>query len=106
MNKAWADLKRLFVPNLVVESIYDINFPQLKKNGIRALILDIDDTLIPREINDVYPSVFDWTVNRKEEEFRLCLASNSRHPLRVKYIGETLNLPAMHLSCKPLPFAF
>ncbi|HVN67260.1 MAG TPA: HAD hydrolase-like protein, partial [Candidatus Sulfotelmatobacter sp.] len=31
---------------------------------------------------------------------------NSRHPLRVKYFSDTLGIPAMHLSFKPLPFAF
>jgi hypothetical protein len=100
------DFLRIFRPKEIVKDINDIDFKALKGKGINALILDIDDTLIPREINDIYPQVFEWVATRKEEGFKLCLTSNSRHPLRVKYIGDTLGLPAMHLSFKPFPFAF
>jgi HAD superfamily phosphatase (TIGR01668 family) len=93
-------------PRQIVKDIHDIDFGRLKTQGINALILDIDDTLIPRRINDISPEVFEWIIERKEEGFKLCLTSNSRHPLRVKYIGDTLKLPAMSLGFKPLPFAF
>lgn len=106
MNGFWEKVKGLFRPKETAKDINDIDFKALRGKGINALILDIDDTLIPREVNDVYPQVFEWVATRKEEGFKLCLTSNSRHPLRVKYIGDTLGLPAMHLSFKPLPFAF
>ncbi|MFC1511322.1 YqeG family HAD IIIA-type phosphatase [Candidatus Margulisiibacteriota bacterium] len=99
-------LKALFRPNLIVNDIHEIDFAALKNKGITALIMDIDDTLIPRGVNDISPQVFEWVTSRKEEGFKLCLTSNSRHPMRVKYIGDTLNLAAMHLGFKPLPFAF
>lgn len=99
-------LHKLLKPNQIVNNIYEIDFNNLKKQGINALVLDIDDTLIPRNINDVTPQVYEWVANRKEEGFKLCLTSNSRHPLRVKFIGDTLDLPAMSLGFKPLPFAF
>lgn len=106
MNELWDKIKSFIKPNLVVKDIHDIDFAWLRSQGINALILDIDDTLIPRGVNDVSPQVFEWVVDRKEEGFKLCLTSNSRHPLRVKYIGDTLEVPCMHLSFKPLPFAF
>ena len=93
-------------PDEIVLDIHSIDFEKLKSRGINSLILDIDDTLLPRNVNDISPQVFEWVVARKEEGFKLCLTSNSRHPMRVKYIGETLELPAMSLSLKPLPFAF
>ncbi|NQT29967.1 MAG: YqeG family HAD IIIA-type phosphatase [Candidatus Saganbacteria bacterium] len=106
MKEYWEKIKKLLRPNLVVSDIYNIDFAKLKNQGIRALILDIDDTLIPRGVNEISPRVFEWVVERKEEGFKLCLASNSRHPMRVKYIGKTLELPSMSLGFKPLPFAF
>lgn len=106
MNEYWKKIKDLFRPKKIVKDIKEIDFKSLKRKGISALILDIDDTLIPKEVNDIYPAVFEWVVSRKEEGFKLCLTSNSRHPLRVKYIGESLGIPAMHQSFKPLPFAF
>jgi HAD superfamily phosphatase (TIGR01668 family) len=97
---------KILGPSEIVKDIHAIDFRQLKRQGISALLLDIDDTLIPRTQNDVSPQVFEWVVSRKEEGFKLCLTSNSRHPMRVKYIAETLGVPSLHLSLKPLPFAF
>ena len=106
LNESWEKIKALLRPQEIARDINKIDFAALKAKGIRALILDIDDTLIPKEVNDIYPAVFEWVVARKEEGFRLCLTSNSRHPLRVKYIGDTLGLPAISMGFKPLPFAF
>ena len=106
MNTLIENIKLSLRPKEIKKDIHEIDFSGLKASGISAIILDIDDTLIPREVNDIYPSVFEWIMARKEEGFRLCLTSNSRHPLRVKYIADTLKIPAMHLSFKPLPFAF
>ena len=106
MKEYWEKTKKALRPNLVVKDIHDIDFAKLKTQGINALILDIDDTLIPRGVNEISPQVFEWVMTRKEEGFKLCLASNSRHPMRVKYIGKTLELPSMSLGFKPLPFAF
>ncbi len=106
MNEYWEKFKNLFKPDLIAKDIYDVDFAKLKKQGINALLLDIDDTLIPRGVNDISPQVFEWIVARKEEGFKLCLTSNSYHPLRVKYFGDTLGIPAISLGFKPFPFAF
>ena len=106
MNGYWEKLKDLLRPKLVARDIYNIDFGKLRQRGIRALLVDIDDTLLPRGVNDISPQIFEWVMARKEEGFKLCLTSNSYHPIRVKYFGETLGVPAMPLSLKPLPFAF
>ena len=106
MNEYWEKFKNLFKPKQIVKDIQEIDFGHLKSQGINALILDIDDTLLPRMVNDISPQVFEWVANLREQGFKICLTSNSRHPLRIKYIGQTLDLPSMSLSFKPLPFAF
>ncbi len=102
MNRLLQPLK----PDEIVNSIHEIDFARLKKGLVQALILDIDDTLIPRNVNEVTPEVFEWVAERKAEGFKLFFASNSRHPERVKYIGRTLEVPTASLSFKPLPFGF
>ena len=106
MNEYWDKFKDLFRPGLIAKDIYNIDFVKLKSRGITALLIDIDDTLVPRGVNDISPQVFEWVVERKEEGFKVCLTSNSTHPLRVKYFGETLGVPALSMGIKPLPFAF
>ncbi len=99
-------MNELLRPSLTVKNIYEIDFKKLKLQGITALIIDIDETLLPRISSDITPKIFEWIMDRKEDGFKLCLTSNSRHPLRVKYIGETLRVPTIALGLKPLPFAF
>ena len=106
MNEYWEKFKDLFRPDLIAKDIYNIDFAKLRREGKNALLVDIDDTLIPRGVHDVSPRIFEWVVARKEEGFKLCLTSNSYHPLRVKYFGETLGVPAISLGLKPFPFAF
>ena len=36
-----------FVPDIYQKSIYDINYDTLKKRGIKCLIFDLDNTLVP-----------------------------------------------------------
>lgn len=98
--------KNLFKPNQIAPDIQSIDFEALKKQGITTLLLDIDDTLISRKVHDVYPTVLQWVSDRKDEGFKICLTSNSRHPMRVKHIADTLELPSIHFGIKPLPFAF
>lgn len=99
-------VRKLFYPREIVPDLFLIDTRALRERGIKGLILDIDDTLIPREVKEVSPKVFAWIQTRKEEGFKICLTSNSRHPIRVKYFGDTLGVPSMHFSLKPLPFAF
>jgi len=99
-------LNKYLIPKQISNSIQDIDFAKLKNLGIKFLLLDIDETLIPRGVNDVSPQVFDWVTDRKDEGFKMCLTSNSKHPLRVKYIGETLEVPAISMGFKPFPVAF
>jgi len=106
LNELLNKIKELLRPGQVVKEIGEINFAALKAKGIKALILDIDDTLLPREVNDISPQLFEWVINLKEQGFRLCLTSNSRHPMRVKYIGDTLGVPAISFVFNPLPFDF
>src|SRR3989338_8722227 len=102
----WENFKNLFKPKDIALNIYKIDFTKLRQRVIDTLIIDVDDTLIPKTVNDIYPRVLEWVVDRKSEGFKIGLISNSRHPLRVKYIGESLKLPAIALGFKPFPFAF
>jgi HAD superfamily phosphatase (TIGR01668 family) len=99
-------LSKLLKPKEFAPSLFGLDFTRLKEQGLKYIILDIDDTLIPREVNEVYPQVLEFIEELKSLGFKICLTSNSRHPLRVQYIGKTLGLPFSSLSLKPLPFAF
>jgi HAD superfamily phosphatase (TIGR01668 family) len=86
--------------------VEDVDYYGLWSKGIRYLIFDIDDTLIPRNQNTVTPNLITFIEKIKSIGFEIYLLSNSRHPKRVKYFSQMLGLPCSSLSFKPLPFGF
>ena len=97
---------RKLKPTQYVKNIHEINFNELKAIGIKGIIFDLDDTLVPRTNKEVSLESADLVSKLKEQGFKLCLTSNSRHPSRVKYFAEALDLPPQFLAGKPLPSAF
>lgn len=96
----------IFRPAEYLNTIYEIDFEGLRKRGFAALILDLDETLLPRELLHITPVLFSFVEGIKELGFKICLISNSLYPERVEYVARTLKLPYITLAAKPLPFAF
>ena len=95
-----------YLPKEIYSSVEDIDYDGLWQKGIRYLIFDIDETLIPRDEHIITPSLLAFVENLKAKGFELFLLSNSRHPLRVKDFARILDAPYGFLSFKPLPFGF
>lgn len=96
----------IFRPKEYLDSIYQIDFSKLKSKGIKGLILDLDETLLPREMLDITPVLFSFIEGLKDKGFSIFLLSNSIHEARVEYVGKTFNIPFSVFAMKPLPFAF
>lgn len=96
----------IFRPKEYLDSIYQIDFDRLKAKGIKGLILDLDETLLPREMIDITPVLFSFIDSIKNKGFFIYLLSNSIHEARVEYVGKTFDIPFSVFSMKPLPFAF
>lgn len=96
----------IFRPAQYLNSIYEIDFEGLKRSGADAVILDLDETLLPRELLHITPALFSFIEGIKEKGLKICLISNSLYPERVEYVARTLKLPYLTLAAKPLPFAF
>ncbi|HIE12245.1 MAG TPA: YqeG family HAD IIIA-type phosphatase [Desulfotomaculum sp.] len=96
---------RLLIPDLYVESLFDIQPELLRKRGIRALILDLDNTLIVHGEEKVEPRVHEWVGCLQQNGFKLCIASNN-YPDRGERLAQTLGLPGVFRAVKPRGKAF
>jgi len=94
-----------FFPDEIVDKIQDIDFNKLRSKGIKALILDIDNTLVPPFIKEADDGVIDWVKNVKDKGFELCIVSNATKK-RVDRFNEKLGLKAIHRASKPMKSAF
>ncbi|VEU80669.1 YqeG family HAD IIIA-type phosphatase [Haploplasma axanthum] len=94
-----------FIPSLYVKSIKEIDYNFLKEQGIKALFFDLDNTLIPYDI-DVIPIDIKEFLEELNKDFKIVVVSNSRKK-RVSTASAILtNIPYVKFSRKPLKFGF
>ena len=92
-------------PNLIYETIYDIDFDLIWDDGIRHLFFDVDNTLITYS-QDAVPlqclNLFNSIASIGFEN--IVLVSNSSNVDRIEKVAKQLNLPGVMFSCKPFVF--
>ncbi|MBQ9115600.1 MAG: YqeG family HAD IIIA-type phosphatase [Clostridia bacterium] len=88
------------VPDLYCDDIYGITPEYVKGKGIEAVILDIDNTLVPYEIAEPTPDVRAWLQALTDNGIKVAFVSNN-HAERVELFNRTLGFPAFPDSGKP-----
>lgn len=95
----------VFLPNEYVKSVYDIDINTLKENGIKGIITDLDNTLVPWDQADATLEVIDWFNVLKENDIQVTIISNNNE-IRVKTFADPLKVPSLFNARKPLRRAF
>ena len=89
----------IFVPDIYQKSIYTINYKKLKKNGIKCLLFDLNNTLASYEVD--YPdNKLRELIFELEKDFKVIIISNSSKK-RVRPFKEKLNVDSAFSSKKP-----
>jgi len=92
-------------PDAYLSSVHAIDLVDLAARGIRVLLLDLDNTLLPRDTNVVPDELKAWAAGLRERGFSVCLVSNNWHE-RVHHVASELGFDLVDKAIKPLPFAF
>lgn len=92
-------------PDYYLRSVHDIDLDELRARGIDTMLVDLDNTLLPRDNNEVPDDLRAWTEDLKGHGFRVCLVSNNWHE-RVHAVASELGFELVSKAVKPLPFAF
>ena len=90
----------LFIPDIYAQSIYTINYKKLKKNGIKCLLFDLDNTLVPYKTMEPTPKIKNL-FSIISNEFKIIIISNSGKN-RLRPFKEQLNLDVAYSSRKPM----
>ena len=96
---------RLFSPKRYVSSVDKIDLDALWAEGKRAILLDRDNTLVPRDRDCAPAPVVKWLDHARELGFKLCMVSNNWHRDQVMRSAGELGLEAISHAMKPAPFA-
>ena len=90
-----------FIPDIYAQSIYRINYDKLKKNGIKLVIFDLDNTIAPVDVKVSSNETFDLMLKIKDMGLKPIIMSNSKKH-RVEPFKKHLEIDSCFLSCKPL----
>ncbi len=91
----------VFTPDLMLRDVTRIDKSLLDANGLRGLILDVDNTLADHGSQLVRPRVEQWICRMKEGGIKLVIVSNNTRK-RVEPFAKRLSLDYISMGCKPL----
>ncbi|MDP5338498.1 MAG: YqeG family HAD IIIA-type phosphatase [Nodularia sp. (in: cyanobacteria)] len=92
---------KLLQPDLILEgSVLNLTPEMIQQYGLKGLVLDVDETLVPFTVGLASPELQQWV-----EQVRICtdlfLVSNNLSESRIGGIARSLNLPYYLGAAKP-----
>ncbi|HYF82814.1 MAG TPA: YqeG family HAD IIIA-type phosphatase [Clostridia bacterium] len=98
-------MKNKLKPDLYLNTVYELDTRVLKGKGIKAIIVDIDNTLVSWDTKVPDEKVVELVCKLVAEDFKICILSNNTKK-RVEEFNKSLKLPAIHKAVKPSKMAF
>ncbi len=89
------------IPRGVYPSVTDIPPRALAEKGVRLVLADLDNTLVPYKVLEPSRPVAAWIEELREAGIALFLLSNSRRPGRARTLAEKLGVPYQGRAGKP-----
>ena len=87
-------------PNAYLENVQEITIQFLMENKIKALILDVDNTLIDYYKN-LSNEVIKWAHELQGQGIKLYILSNTNKKEKVKNVADILEIPYKMFARKP-----
>ena len=66
-----------YMPDFAVEAVYDLTVPSLQAHGIKAVLVDLDNTLIAWNNPDGTPEMKQWLHDLRDAGIRIIVVSNN-----------------------------
>lgn len=95
----------ILYPNAYFNAIEEITIEFLKKNQIKSLILDVDNTLIDysKILSD---TIINWAKEIRGQGIKLYILSNTNDKKKVENVAKKLDIPYISFAKKPLKSGF
>jgi HAD superfamily phosphatase (TIGR01668 family) len=95
----------MLVPDVVVTSAHDATPELLRGHGARAVMVDLDDTLLASNQNEIGDDSREWLASLRLDGLPVVLLSNGERG-RVERCCAELGIEGFHLAGKPFWWAF
>ena len=93
-----------YIPDMYYKDIFTINYKKLKKQGIRCLLFDLDNTISPAKEIKLYEETKDL-FDKLKKDFKIILFSNN-FPKRIKKFGDYYGVDISCISLKPISLKY
>lgn len=94
-----------FLPAEFVKTIFQIKPKELKNRGIKAVITDLDNTLVEWDRPYATARIVEWFKEMEKHDMKVIIVSNNNEE-RVKAFSDPLDVPFIYKARKPLASAF
>ncbi len=94
-----------YKPDMYKKSIFDIDYKKLKNTGIKCLLLDLDNTLVPFYVKTPSKKIKDMVERIKEKGFKVIIFSNSPKS-RLRPFKDKLEVDCAYSCKKPFTVKF
>lgn len=95
----------LFLPNKHVQSVFELTPDFFKSEGIKGIVVDLDNTLVPWDVADCPEKVSQWLKSLIDAGLHVIIFSNNNEE-RVQRFAKPLDIPYIPRAKKPLTAAF
>lgn len=95
----------LLKPDIKLHGITDITVELLNKFNIKALLLDVDNTMSTHHGTVLTDGLPEWISYMQQSGIKLMVLSNSKKQ-RIAPFAKRIGLPFISLGCKPLPTGY
>ena len=90
------------LPTVIVDTVTQLTPEILRQRGIRLLMLDFDNTIVPYTTNVPTEEMHTWLESMEKSDIQLCVVSNSKRN-RVKIFCEKYGIDCITHAKKPFP---
>lgn len=91
---------------MCVDSVSVVDVKELQRLGIRAVLIDLDNTLVPWKGIVLSPEVKDWVKDVRAKGLKLGIVSNTQNMKRLHSIASELDIPYVRRGLKPRRVGF
>ena len=95
----------ILYPKSYFNNVLEIDDDFLKKNQIKDIFLDIDNTILDTD-NNMLEGLEEWVKNKQEQGIKFCILSNTNKKKKAERMSKILDIPYVYFAKKPLKFGF
>lgn len=88
------------LPEMIYPALTSLDLQALERRGLRLLMLDFDNTIVPYTTNEPTPEMERWLREALSSQVQLCVVSNSKKP-RVVQFCKKQGIPCITHARKP-----